>query len=683
MAIDWTGLLNAGINLYSSHQNANANQSAANQYAQQTKYNPYNISAGNSGVVFNGNNAAASLSPQYQQLQQQLTSGAGGLLGGLGQQYGQNGGVNPYLQSQFDQYNGQTMGSNAASLQPYGNLGPQLSSNVGDQFNATAGGFLGGLGSFDPNQAAQSYSQNLRAQAAPGNQLAAENTAQGLFNSGRLGSTGGANVLGQLTQAQNQQDLGFQIAGQQYGGQEQNRLAGLAQSFGQAGTGINNQMAQTNDQMTNSAFNRASTINQMQYNQVNQRADARFQNAMQLFGAGQQGLQNQLQGGLGMLQGSQGLDQNLLNTIGMGGYLGGASSNANSNAYNPSMQANVAGNNSKSAGLLNALGQSGAIGGAANWLNGLFGGGKGVSDALGSANGALNSWDTVGNISNGLQGMNMSNNDMWNGSGNLSQIFSGAGGQAANGISNGIQDLDYSKQIGDLAQPVPFNSDSGGMTLGKAVGGLTSGLNLYSGLKQGGVQGYGQALGAGAQLAGMLGYGGTTTGAAGVIGNLAAGNYIGAAQGAYGLLGGGTAATSAGAGAAGGAAGAGGAAAGSGAAAGGLSASAGASLAFAPIVYGLMNTINDTKAFNSPLYELQALAQQAQHGTMEFKPGSEQAKTFNALPANIQSALKSSDQGLRNYAIQQIQSQLTTGKWLDTGAAKAMPRTPTAKTRGS
>lgn len=477
--IDWGGLLKAGLNAYGASQNAGANQQAANTYAQQTKFNPYNVVAGNQGVLFNGNSALASLSQPYQNLQGQLTSGASGLLGGIGAQY-QNGGINPQLQGSFDQYN---------------NSAPQNSQDLSGQFNASAQGFLGGLGSFDPNQAAQSYSNNLRQQAAPGNQLAAENLAQGLFNSGRLGSTGGQGLYGQLVNQQNQQDLGFQIAGQQYGGQEQSRLAGLAGQQAQLG----------------------SQFGQQQYDQTNARAQARFQNAMSLFGAGQQNLQGQLQGGLGLLQGSQGLDQGLLQAIQTGGYLGGASSSANQQAYNPSMQANVAGNNASSAGWLGiaqSLGLPDMLGGE---IGKLLGGGSGGTS--GGSNGATGSWAQLPNEPTIPQG------------------FNGAGGQATNSaggflggmanLPNGLQDLDYSGlQNAPLSQlgvnPNMLGNSGSGLDLNKAISGAGNVAGIYQGVKQGDAAGY---LGAANSAAGLVGKKIPGAEYAGIINNIVKGNY--------------------------------------------------------------------------------------------------------------------------------------------------------------
>lgn len=127
-----------------------------------------------------------------------------------------------------------------------------------------------------------------------------------------------------------------------------------------------------------------------------------------------------------------------------------------------------------------------------------------------------------------------------------------------------------------------------------ALGAAGDLYGIYGGLDQGGTQGYGSAIAAGANLAGLAGYGGTATGAIGAAGNLAAGNYLGAAKSIGGLLSGtGTAAAGSGAAAGGTAAGAGSAAAGtagSGAsalggalgAAGSLAGAAGVVLAVAP-----------------------------------------------------------------------------------------------------
>lgn len=522
-SLDWSGLLTNALSGLGALGTANSNKGAANTFAGQTQYNPYNISTPNSQVGFSGNNATASLSPAYQGIQGQLTSGASGLLGGLGT-LNQNGGINPYLQGTMDQYNQQ---STSGPINP--GTQTSLSTGIGDQFNSASSGFLGALGSFNPQDAASSYTNNLRAQALPQQQQAAQSLAQNLFNTGRLGSTGGANLYGQLTQAQNQQDLGFQLAGQQYGGQEQSRIAGLGQSLGQAGTGINAQYGQLNNQFQNDQFNR--NIQSDQY--TNQRAQQRFQNAMSLFGSGLQNQQVQQGNALGLLQGAQGLDQNLLQAIGIGGTMGAQQSNANKAAYNPALQAGVAQNNTVGAGVGSLLGNSGVqgllgqgAGALGSLLGSLFGGssssggsssGGGLSDYLGGYGGDFSTPQSSG-------GGDLSSwwNDLYNGGG--SGGFSAAGGEAAGG------DFSGNGTTGSWGAPATSSLGSG------IVGDLKGGLGLLNGIQAGGSQGYGQALASGANLAASNGLiSGEAGNAAGIVGNAASGNYAGALKNVAGL----------------------------------------------------------------------------------------------------------------------------------------------------
>lgn len=497
------GLLSGIAGFFKSGKAARKNVQAAQEFANRTKWDPFSINTGNLGISFNGSQASATLSPQLQALQNQLFAGAGGLLGGLGQTIG-SGGITPFLSNEFNIANAMTPGSTAGMLRTgmegvnpslagipsgtgniqtslagipsstanlsgmqgpqsffnqgafanlYGNtasaaqsalqgaMNPnQISTNIGDQFSQASLGMLGALGSFNPQDAASSYTNNLRAQALPEQQRAVNSTIQNLFNSGRLGSTGGANVLGRLAEAQNQQDLGFQLAGQQYGGQEQSRLAGLAQNFGMAGTGINQAFAQTNDALASGAtnralglggllsglegqgfgqqfstnqenFNRAQSINQMDFerafglndaafnrslttnqldferalglnqeafnrafglnqeqfnrsalqagmlfDQNNLRAQQRFQNAMQLFGGGQQNIQSSLNAALGMLSGGQSIDANLLNAIQLGAGLGQMRSAVQGAAYSPLLEAQIGRNNASASRWLGLAG---------------------------------------------------------------------------------------------------------------------------------------------------------------------------------------------------------------------------------------------------------------------------------------------------------------------------------------
>jgi hypothetical protein len=74
---------------------------------------------------------------------------------------------------------------------------------------------------FDPNAASSNYTNLLRQQAQPQEQQAASSALSQLFNSGRLGTTGGMQAYQTLMDSQNQADIGRQVAGQQFGLQQQ------------------------------------------------------------------------------------------------------------------------------------------------------------------------------------------------------------------------------------------------------------------------------------------------------------------------------------------------------------------------------------------------------------------------------------------------------------------------------
>lgn len=296
---------------------AKKNADAAKGYGKQAQFNPYNINTPYGNVNFQGNTANARLSPFQQQFQQYLQGQGQGFLGAAGNTLN-SGGLTPGMTGAYDNYLGQVPGAQSYN--------PDFAGQAG-MFGNASKGFMDQLGSFDPKALASQYTQNLRAGAQPENQRAVNSTVQGLFNGGRLGSTGGADILGRLGETQNQQDLGFQKAGMDYAGSEQNRLAGLGSQFGQQ-SGMFKQMG----------FDNAFQLNDM----MNTRANQRFSNAMQMFGMGQGNMGIGLgagQLGQGLLGQSQGIDQGLLQMIQSGGNLGAAKSGANQAAYAPQLQA--------------------------------------------------------------------------------------------------------------------------------------------------------------------------------------------------------------------------------------------------------------------------------------------------------------------------------------------------------
>lgn len=147
---------------------------------------------------------------------------------------------------------------------------------------------------------------NLRSQALPGQERAVDRTLTNLFSRGRLGTTGGANVIGRLAEAQNQQDLGFQLAANQEGRNTQNNALGLAQGQANIGQSLLGQQ----DSLLNSAFNRFGQTTNLAADLDNTRFDRNVRST-----GVQSGLLQQLFGQQAQLPGlQQGFQQGNLNT---------------------------------------------------------------------------------------------------------------------------------------------------------------------------------------------------------------------------------------------------------------------------------------------------------------------------------------------------------------------------------
>ena len=340
---------------------ASKNKKAAKKYAEQTKWSPTSINMPGLGVSFDaqGNPIGQVTDTANQEASQ-------GLYGFGSQMLGQAGQNSPFLGREFNMANmGMTQGPQMGDI--YGGLnGYQMGNDaiMGSLLGQTQGingmsgmlgqagmGALSSLGSFDPQQLAQSYTNNLRAQAAPGEQNAAQRLAQNLFNTGRLGSTGGAGMMGKLASELENADISRTIAGQQLAGQEQSRIAGMGQDLmGSAGNlqGLLSQILGQAGGMGQQGMMNLMNIQNQAYNQNSSTTNQRFTNAMNMFGANQNATSQNISGGLNAMNLGNQIGNtdisNLMAMMGLSGNLSQARSATNSQAYGPQLKAQQAQN---------------------------------------------------------------------------------------------------------------------------------------------------------------------------------------------------------------------------------------------------------------------------------------------------------------------------------------------------
>lgn len=350
---------------------ADKNRDAAGAASQQI-YNssqPYNINSGGGlggyggSASFAGQNAASTAGTGLGSLQQGFFGNSGNFLNNLGN-LSQTGGINPLLSGALSQYYNSVPNANPQGQQQLANgmlTGQGTQGQLGGMFAGSAAGALGQLGSFDPSSYGANYANLLGQQQAPANTLAANSLAQNLFNTGNLGSTGGANQFGQLQQSQQNQWVGDQLAGQQLGLQQQQTLGSLAGLFGN----------QSNS-LLGSSFQQGYNLNNTLYTNQNNQAQQGFSNMLGLNTAGNQNLASQ-----GSLAGSlfgSGMDINtyLQGLISQGSSLGANRAGTGTAAANTQLQGNLAANNTNGAVLQGLLGSLTN----ANWGGSVTGGQK-------------------------------------------------------------------------------------------------------------------------------------------------------------------------------------------------------------------------------------------------------------------------------------------------------------------
>lgn len=111
----------------------------------------------------------------------------------------------------------------------YGTINPNAELLAGMQ--SLFGSSLGTAGA-SPFALGSQATKALQAGALPEQKRATFSAMDRLFQKGRLGSTGGANVMGRLAEAQQKEDLDFQVAGFNLGrGMKQDALSALQAAF--------------------------------------------------------------------------------------------------------------------------------------------------------------------------------------------------------------------------------------------------------------------------------------------------------------------------------------------------------------------------------------------------------------------------------------------------------------------
>ena len=384
MAATAAAVVGAGASVAGTAMSAKAQSDAAKRASAQAEFNPFDVSVGGGTATFSDNDSVkftedAASSAARGSLEGIQAGGFSGVdpthltqLGLMGQDF-QNASLSRIGQDFTGVDNALTaaQGIDAAALGTFTDQTNQAMDSLGrvagqgeraiegafgpgrldNQSNAAiAGGF--GLLNQNFDDVAADQLANLRASARPMEDRAVNSKFQNLFSSGRLGTTGGAQALGDLAQRQETADIDRQVAsrglatnllnsnrqtglgmlGQGFqgilGGQNANTsLAGTVGGLGSAATGMFGNLSQ-----------KQLSANQNFGDRTVSRAGLRLQNAENIFGFGS-GLQDR---SFNLGSNAFGLIRQLntegRNTIALGGNIGGQQATAGANQGSFTMQ---------------------------------------------------------------------------------------------------------------------------------------------------------------------------------------------------------------------------------------------------------------------------------------------------------------------------------------------------------
>lgn len=227
-------VVGGGLGLVGSFLSDRSNRDASEAAAQASQFRPFALRTGAGGTGFDLNQQTLT-----SQLDPSLAAAQGlfnqGVLGGAGATFGTTGADRGFQRGLFQTGRGLQTSGLAGVGQDFARAQQVLGAGIGD-IGAGTGAFQsqnqlasllsGNIGAFGFGRGQELLGQDfgdvrqqeldlLRGQARPFEERTTNATLQNLFSTGRLGTTGGAQIAGNLALAQEQADIGRQLAATQ------------------------------------------------------------------------------------------------------------------------------------------------------------------------------------------------------------------------------------------------------------------------------------------------------------------------------------------------------------------------------------------------------------------------------------------------------------------------------------
>lgn len=239
---------------------------------------------------------------------------------------------------------------------------------VSDSALSLGRSFLSGGAPTSFNQLAAERLSSLRGLAKPAEERLVNSRINNLFSQGRLGTTGGANILGELSDSLAREDMGRVIASQDFAQNQINEERNFLQGQQGLGTtlmdmGLRGITAEQSNALQRGGFgaellrlaaaNRGGALASVEASDTASlsRGQRRLGNAQSLFNFGDAMDASELDRALAALGGSQTIDQTLMDQARIGASVGSAQASAGANA-----------------GALRAQGSGSILGGALSGL---------------------------------------------------------------------------------------------------------------------------------------------------------------------------------------------------------------------------------------------------------------------------------------------------------------------------